>query len=124
MLSLLQNIFSTECFQQAVQRNSRPGDGNIEAPIHGVVTEQYIDYNRRDVQATGELGIKLLQEYYRNPINLQVTKAYSPASIGKAYLRAMGIKPILQRQPDFPKHLLSTRKPHFTGDARTLTSGN
>src|SRR5262250_2571579 len=52
---------------------------------HGVVTKRYIDYNRRDVLATSELAVKLLEEYDKHPINLQATKAYSPASIRKAY---------------------------------------
>jgi len=34
--------------------------------------------------------------------SLDPDQAYSPASIGRAYLRAMGIRPILERQPDFP----------------------
>ena len=75
--------------------------GKQHVTRHGVVTKKYIDYNRRDVQATSELAVKLLAEYAKHPINLQPTKAYSPASIGKAYLRAMGIVPILERQPDF-----------------------
>jgi len=44
--------------------------------------------------------------YALHPIDLEPTKAYSPASIGKAYLRAMGIRPIPDRQPDFPKDVL------------------
>jgi hypothetical protein len=76
--------------------------GKQSVTRHGVVTKKYIDYNRRDVQATSELAVKLLAEYAKHPINLQPTKAYSPASIGKAYLKAMGIVPILERQPDFP----------------------
>lgn len=76
--------------------------GKQQATRHGKVTTKYIEYNRRDVQATSELASKLLSEYSKHPINLQPTKAYSPASIGKAYLRAMGIRPILERQPDFP----------------------
>jgi hypothetical protein len=76
--------------------------GKQRVTRHGVVTPSYIDYNRRDVQATSELAVALLAEYAKHPINLQPTKAYSPASIGKAYLRAMGIVPILERQPNFP----------------------
>ena len=34
------------------------------------------------------------------------TYAFSPASIGEGYLRAIGIKPILKRQPNFPKEYL------------------
>jgi len=84
---------------------------------HGVVTNQYIDYNRRDVLATSELAIKLLEEYDRHPISksLQETKAYSPASIGKAYLRAMRIRPILERQRGFPKRNLGYAQSAFFG---------
>jgi hypothetical protein len=82
---------------------------------HGVVTEDYIKYNLRDVLATSELAIKLLEEYEKHPINLQVTKAYSPASIGKAYLRAMSIPPILERQPHFPKRLIGHAQSAFFG---------
>jgi len=73
---------------------------------HGEITPQYIDYNRRDVEATAELFVRVMDDYAQHPISLQPTKAYSPASIGKAYLRAMGIEPVLQRQPDFPPEAL------------------
>jgi len=82
---------------------------------HGEVTEEYIDYNRRDVLATSELAVKLLEEYDRHDLCLQPTKAYSPASIGKAYLHEMGIEPILQRQPDFPKKYLGHAQSAFFG---------
>ena len=61
------------------------------AKLHGTVSEEYIDYNRRDVLATAELAEKLLAEYDKHPINLRPTEAYSPASIGKSYLQSMGI---------------------------------
>jgi len=82
---------------------------------HGIVTDKYIGYNRRDVLATSELAVKLLEEYNKHPIDLQASKAYSPASIGKAYLRAMGIHPILERQPDFPKRYLGYAQSAFFG---------
>jgi hypothetical protein len=82
---------------------------------HGIVTKKYIDYNRRDVLATSELAVKLLEEYDKHPIDLQATKAYSPASIGKSYLRAMGIPPILERQPGFPKRYLGYAQSAFFG---------
>ena len=82
---------------------------------HGIVTKKYIDYNRRDVLATSELAAKLLEEYDRHPIDLQATKAYSPASIGKSYLQAMGIPPILKRQPRFSKRYLGYAQSAFFG---------
>ncbi len=73
---------------------------------HGVITEQYIDYNRQDVKATAELYSKLMEEFKRHQISTSPTQVYSPATIGKAYLKEMGIKPVLKRQPDFPKEVL------------------
>ena len=90
-------------------------DGKQPSAVHGTVTEEYIDYNRRDVLATSELAAKLLEEYDKHPITLQATQAFSSASIGKAYLRAMGIKPVLERQPDFPKKYLGYAESAFFG---------
>lgn len=89
--------------------------GKLIVSTHGKVTEEYVDYCRRDVLATAELAQKLLEEYDKHAIELQETGAYSPASIGKAYLRAMGIEPILQRQPDFPKQYIGFAQSAFFG---------
>lgn len=89
--------------------------GKQRVAEHGRITEEYIDYNRRDVLATSELARKLLEEYARHPISLQPTKAYSGASIGKAYLGEMGITPILERQPDFPEAFLGFAQSAFFG---------
>jgi hypothetical protein len=76
--------------------------GKLVVEEHGRITPEYIDYARRDVLATAELLEKLLAEFNWHPIDLAPTKAFSPASVGKAYYRALGIAPVLQRQPDFP----------------------
>ncbi|WP_353061945.1 DNA polymerase [Tunturibacter psychrotolerans] len=89
--------------------------GKQHAEHHGEITSEYIDYNRRDVLATAELAEKLLAEFDKHPIDLQPTKAYSPASIGKSHLQAMGIRPILERQPDFPKKYLGYAQSAFFG---------
>ena len=89
--------------------------GKQPAARHGSVTEEYIDYNRRDVLATSELAVKLLEEYGQHPINLPPTYAYSPASIGKDYLRTMGTRPVLERQPKFPKRYLGHAQSAFYG---------
>jgi hypothetical protein len=82
---------------------------------HGIVTDKYVGYNRRDVLATSELASKLLEEYDKHDIKLQETKAYSPASIGKAYLHRMGINPIMQRQRKFSKAYLGHAQSAFFG---------
>ncbi|HEY3375342.1 MAG TPA: hypothetical protein VGK02_09795 [Candidatus Aquicultor sp.] len=78
----------------------------LDTKEHGIVTSEYIEYNRQDVEITWQLYRKLIEEYQHHPIGLLPTKAYSPASIGKAYLKAMGIKPFLEKQPDFDKNIL------------------
>jgi hypothetical protein len=63
----------------------------------GLVTENEITYGRQDVHATLGLLNALKKEYDLHPIDLQPDKAYSPASIGKSYLRAMGIVEPMQK---------------------------
>lgn len=94
--------------------------GKQKTDTHGIITPQYIDYNRRDVKATGELLMKCLEEFDRHPIGLQSTKAFSPASIAKAYQRSMGIIPVLARQPEFPKDIRGySMNAYFGGRAET-----
>jgi hypothetical protein len=62
-----------------------------------VITPEFVDYNRQDVTATAELAVAALTEYGRNPIDLPPNKVFSPASISKAYVRKMGITPLLDR---------------------------
>jgi hypothetical protein len=94
------------------------------AEIAAILTAwEYLDYNRRDVLATWELHLKLIAEWNRhpfapvptptahenNPEALLITRAYSPASLAKGYLRAMGVRPRLQHDPDFPPNVLGWR---------------
>ena len=57
----------------------------------GQMTGKEITYARQDVRATLGLLNAMKHEYELHPIALRPDRAYSPASIGKAYLRAMGI---------------------------------
>jgi len=61
---------------------------------HGHVTPEYIDYNRSDVRASQELLEALRAEFDHHPISMDPCRAYSPASVAKAYLRAMGVRPM------------------------------
>jgi hypothetical protein len=89
--------------------------GKQKVDEHGVITPAYIDYNRQEVRATGSLLEKLITAYRQHPIALPPTKAYSPASIAKAYLKVMGIRPPLERQPNFPRELLGAAMVAFYG---------
>lgn len=74
-----------------------------------------MDDTRDDLSAVSELTRKLLQELSEYRISVPPTQAYSTASIGKGHLRAMGIEPILQRQPNFPKEHLGHAQSAFFG---------
>jgi hypothetical protein len=67
---------------------------------HGTITPEYIEYCREDVAATSNLCEATLREFLRHPIKLQASRAYSPATIGKSYLRGMGIRPPAQQKID------------------------
>lgn len=79
--------------------------GKIHAEGHGRISEAYIDYNRRDVLATAELLVALRREFDAHPIGLDPCKAYSPATIAKAYMRAMGITLPFRQFADLPREL-------------------
>jgi hypothetical protein len=70
--------------------------GKIPHDPTGKVTASEIDYCRGDVQATVRALNEIKREFDRHPIELKPDLAYSPASIAKAYLDAMGVIP--------PKH--------------------
>jgi hypothetical protein len=89
--------------------------GKVKAETHGTIRPDYIDYCRRDVLATAELYDKLREQYDRHPIALQATKAFSPASIGKGYLRAMGVQPMMRRQPDLSAVVIGNAMSAFYG---------
>ncbi len=74
----------------------------LTVKTHGRISARYINYNRRDVLATQELLEKLRAEFDKHPIDLDPSNAMSPASIAKAYLRAMGIAQPRTKFADLP----------------------
>ncbi|MGO9964840.1 MAG: hypothetical protein ACLPUG_15625, partial [Acidimicrobiales bacterium] len=59
----------------------------------GTVSDALLDYVREDVTATTRLAQATLAAFHRHPIALSADRAYSPAAIGGAYLRRIGIRP-------------------------------
>jgi len=57
----------------------------------GQVTPEEIEYARQDVRCTADALNALKQEFDKHPIKLAPHRAYSPASMAKAYLDEMGI---------------------------------
>ena len=75
----------------------------------GPVTADMIAYAVRDVQTTWECYSELCVRLASLGLpELHPEHAYSEASIGKAYIRAMGITPFLKSQPNFPRKMLGT----------------
>ncbi len=68
-----------------------PGKLNHEPT--GKVTPEEIDYCRGDVHATAAALNALKLEFDQHALDLRPDRAYSPASIAKAYLRKMGVIP-------------------------------
>ncbi|WP_159012841.1 DNA polymerase domain-containing protein [Acidisoma sp. S159] len=71
------------------------------------ITEEMIRYAVRDVQATWECYVELIHRF--NSLHLAESlpeKIYSEAGIGKGYIRAMGVRPWREVQPDFPTDLI------------------
>ena len=87
----------------------------IKAGTHGKITEKYIEYNLNDVLATYELYLKLKEELDRYGIRIPITKVFSSASLGKALLRQLGIKPFLEMNPKFPSKILGYLMSSFYG---------
>ena len=75
---------------------------------HGAaLSEAYLAYAMGDVQATWECFVILRTRYTRHGLTeTPVHRIYSEASLGKAYLKAMGIQPWRRQQPDFPPEML------------------
>lgn len=73
----------------------------------GPLTEEYLEYACNDVQTTWECFRSLQDRYTRYGLTqTPVHRIYSEASLGKACLREMGIRPWQEQQPDMPPELL------------------
>ena len=80
----------------------------IDTDEHGgPLTPEYLTYAANDVQVTWECFEELRKRYERlNLTKTPIHKIFSVASIGKAALRQMGIRPWQEIQPEFPPELL------------------
>jgi hypothetical protein len=99
----------------------------MRAPELGSIDRHSLLYGRQDVRATWSLYKALRAEYVRHPFStfeneLHKPKAgrymgelYSSASIAKQYLRLLGIRPLLERQPDFPRKYLGIAMAGYFG---------
>src|SRR5262249_14424321 len=73
----------------------------LKAAEHGKISDAYLDYARADVQVTWECYQELTRRYAEHGLSRPVSKILSEATIAKAYLQDMGIKPFLRCDPQF-----------------------
>jgi hypothetical protein len=71
--------------------------GKLDHQPTGRVSIEEIDYCREDVRATLDVLNAMRAEFDQHPLSLPPERAYSPASIAKAYYDAMGILPPAQK---------------------------
>lgn len=74
---------------------------------HGKLTPAYVDYALQDVRVTWECFEALVTKYELHQLSqTHLGKVLSEASLGKAYLKEMGIQPFLAVQTNFPSELM------------------
>src|SRR6185437_1582936 len=71
--------------------------GKKDYKTSGRISSEEIEYCREDVAASHRLLNAMMAEFDRNRIDLHPDKSYSPASVAKAYLKKMGIRPPKQK---------------------------
>jgi hypothetical protein len=81
----------------------------VNSDEHGreELTEEYVRYGIRDSQTTWECYQALAQHYQSFDLNeVGVHELYSEASLGKAYLRAMNVRPWMEVQGNLPSTIV------------------
>ena len=97
--ALLSRRFSLETLAEHLKTQSR----KHKTDEHGRVSAAYLAYARADVQVTWECFQALKALYAQHRLPRGPDRMLSEASIGKAYLQQMGIKPLLGCVPEFPR---------------------
>lgn len=92
-------------------RTQKHGGVDYDGPI----TEAFIDYARADVQTTWECFEKLRDLYASYRLSMPLHRIQSEASIGKACLKDMGIKPLLECQPGISREMFGLIMPTYFG---------
>ncbi|SEF99455.1 DNA polymerase domain-containing protein [Nitrosomonas ureae] len=83
---------------------------------HGeVITETYLKYAVQDVKATWALYQAEREVYRKHGLSREPWKIFSEASIGKTYLKDLGILPFLKQHADFPKDAIGKAMTAYYG---------
>jgi hypothetical protein len=79
------------------------------------IDAELIAYAVQDAEVTWQCYEALTERYQRQGLSTPPTRIYSEASLGKAYLEAMGIKPWRACQPDFPPEIIGALMSSYFG---------
>lgn len=82
---------------------------------HGKITPQYIDYCINDVKSTFSLYLNAKKEFDTYQLDIPITKAYTPATIGKELLKKIGVQSFLKNKNDFPPELIGKTMSCYIG---------
>jgi DNA polymerase family B len=112
--AILSGSWSLKALADILQTEHR----KLDTKEHGdTLTEPYIEYAAQDVQVTWECFEELSDRYHRLKLSTRIEKIISEASIGKAYLDQMGIKPWMSLQSRMPKLLGAVMSSFYGGRA-------
>ena len=83
--------------------------------LTGEINEELIGYCLNDVTVTWECFVKLKNRYDSYQLDVPLHRIVSEASVGKAHLAQMRIKPWRRLQPDFPDWVTATLMETYYG---------
>lgn len=95
--TLAWSLFNENYSLKSACKKLKAENRKIDHEPTGKIAIEELEYGRQDVRCTVEILNILKEEFDKHPIKLDPDKAVSPASIGKAYLRKMGIIPPMQK---------------------------
>jgi hypothetical protein len=101
--TLASALFSRRDSLKSLAQHLKTRTQKHEAETHGRVSLKYIEYARADVQVTWECYRELKSRYAEHQLSRSPDRILSEASLGKAYLQQMGIKPLLACDPNFSR---------------------
>jgi transcriptional regulator with XRE-family HTH domain len=111
--ALLSQSFSLE----GLARHLKTATQKAKTEEHGgVLTDEYLSYAVTDVQTTWECHLALSERFDEHDLGVtRLSQVFSEASLGKAYLRQMGVRPWRELQPDFPNALMGAIMSSYFG---------
>ena len=83
--------------------------------LDGPITKEMVEYCMNDVTVTWECFEELRNRYESYQLDVPLHRIVSEASVGKAHLAQMGIRPWRQLQVDFPDWLIAVLMETYIG---------